>query len=112
MVYELSSRHQMRRVVALTTGQHKDFLSLIKDPQSLPLDIPLQPENYTKREIKRGLMDLIINKDVKQLFILETNREQDSLVKDLASIKSFVIPGRKCYIEYQTIDGTSRMGKG
>lgn len=41
------------RVVTLECGK-QDFLSLIKDPQSLPLNLPIQPENYLRREIKRG----------------------------------------------------------
>ncbi|AYW51538.1 L polymerase RdRp [Formica fusca virus 1] len=77
---------QMRRVITLTPGQHRDFLSLIKDPQSIPLDIPLQPENYIKREIKKGLMTLIVNRDVKQLFTLDTEAAHDQLVRDLSSV--------------------------
>ncbi|AWI42881.1 RNA-dependent RNA polymerase [Formica exsecta virus 4] len=79
-------KRQMRRVVTLTPGQHRDFLSLIKDPQSIPLDVPLQPENYIKREIKKGLMSLIVNQDVKQLFTLNTDVAHDDLVKDLSAV--------------------------
>lgn len=79
-------QRQMRRVVTLTPGQHRDFLSLIKDPQSIPLDIPLQPENFIKREIKKGLMTLIVNQDIKQLFTLDTDAAHDSLVRDLSSV--------------------------
>lgn len=36
------------QTITLQSGSHKDFLSLIKDPQSLPLDIPVQPDNYIR----------------------------------------------------------------
>lgn len=78
---------QMARVVTLSTGSHVDFLSLIKDPQSIPLDIPIQPENYVKKEIKKGLMTLIVNKDIQQLFTLDTDVAHDTLVEDLSRIK-------------------------
>lgn len=53
------------RVVNLDIDGRKDFLSLIKDLQSIPLNIPVQPENYIKRGVKRGLETFIVNKDVK-----------------------------------------------
>ena len=65
-----------------------DFLSLIKDPQSLPLRIPRQPENYIREIVRAGLSDIIINRDIKPLFTLDTTMARSQLVKDLSSIKS------------------------
>ncbi|QPB73978.1 RdRp [Hymenopteran orino-related virus OKIAV85] len=76
----------MRTTVNLDITGKRDFLSLIKDPQSLPLHMPIQPENYVKREVKKGLTDFIVNKDVKELFSLQTDMAQDALVQDLVSI--------------------------
>lgn len=74
------------RLVILECGK-QDFLSLIKDPQSLPLNLPIQPENYLRREIKRGLTDFIVNRDVKALFSADVTRAQDALVRDLSHIE-------------------------
>ncbi|KMQ83149.1 RNA-dependent RNA polymerase [Lasius niger] len=77
----------MHKVVTLSTEAHKDLLALIKDPRNLPLDIPIQPENYVKKKIKKNLMTLIVNKDIQQLFTLETDLAHDTLVSDLAKIE-------------------------
>lgn len=61
-------RDHMARAYTLTLSMHKDPLSLIKDPQSLPLHMPIQPENFVKGEVKKGLEEFVINKDVRALF--------------------------------------------
>lgn len=79
-------KHHMARVVNIDPGK-KDFLSLVKDPQSLPLRLPVQPENYIKREVRSGLTTFIINKTVLPLFIEEASSSQEVLIRDLASIR-------------------------
>lgn len=74
------------RFVTLRAGR-VDFLSFVKDPQSLPLAIPVQPENFVRQEVKKGLADFIVNKDIKPLFTLDADREQKILVEDLRAIK-------------------------
>jgi len=76
----------MRRVITLQTDKHKDYLSLIKDPQSIPLNIPLQPDNFVRKEVKKGLMNIVINGDIRCLFTQETQAEQAALVDDLIKI--------------------------
>ncbi|UDL13960.1 MAG: RNA dependent RNA polymerase [Xiangshan Nyami-like virus] len=77
---------EMRKLVNLNIRGKRDYLSLIKDPQSLPLVLPVQPENFIKREIKKGLTDFVENVDVKDLFSLSTEMSQDNLIHDLMSI--------------------------
>lgn len=78
---------QMRRAFTLRCGGHKDFLSLIKHPQSIPLDIPMQPENYVQREVRKGIIDFVVNEDIRCLFSLNADQYQQDLVNDLANIK-------------------------
>lgn len=75
------------RAVNLDIDGRKDFLSLIKDPQSIPLNIPVQPENCIKREVKKGLETFIVNENVKKIFSLEAIQEQKALIKDLSNIE-------------------------
>jgi len=77
----------MRRAFTLRCGGYKDFLSLIKDPQSIPLDIPMQPENYVRPEVRKGIIDFVINEDIRCLFSLNADQYQQDLVNDLANIK-------------------------
>lgn len=65
----------------------KEGLSLVKDPQSLPLRIPVQPENYIKREVRVGLTTFIVNKAVLALFADEAAASQETLVQDLSKIR-------------------------
>ena len=78
-------RGPISRVVCIQGVKNPDFLSLIKDPQSLPLQIPRQPENYIRDVIKNGLCDIIINRDIKPLFNMDTKRAQEMLIRDLKS---------------------------
>lgn len=45
-----------------------DHTQLIKDPSSIPLNLPPQPENMFRRKLKEGLPDLVKNKDLMAVF--------------------------------------------
>lgn len=74
------------RIAQLAMGK-KDFISLIQDPQSLPLNIPVQSENFLKREVKKGLDGIVVNKDLRALFDINTEEEKNNLISDLSNIK-------------------------
>ena len=42
----------------ISTPQHVDHVQLIKDPSSIPLNLPSQPENLYRRKLKEGLPSL------------------------------------------------------
>lgn len=50
--------------VSVRGQRNPDFETLVKDPQSLPIDMPIQPENYLKDKVKEGLSGNIRNKAV------------------------------------------------
>lgn len=72
--------------VATTRMKNSDPAMLIKDPQSIPLLLPRQPENYLKNKIAEGLPVLIKNKELKPLFAPEVSDKKKQLVEDLMRI--------------------------
>lgn len=73
-------------VLCIKRQRRPDFETLVKDPQSLPLDLPMQPENYLKDKIKSGLSTYIKNRDVLPLFSLDSGDKKDQLLDDLSRI--------------------------
>ncbi len=65
-----------------------DYLSLIKDPVSLPLRMPPQPENHLRDQVKIGLINFIKNKAVKNLFLSTRDINEKELVENLLKIRT------------------------
>nr|UHR49719.1 MAG: RNA-dependent RNA polymerase [Hangzhou Nyamivirus 1] len=83
-----SPRHREHILrVATTRVRNPDPAMLIKDPQSLPLHMPRQPENYLKEKIAEGLPKIIVNKELKPLFAEEVEGHKTSLIGDLMAIR-------------------------
>ncbi|KAJ8736970.1 hypothetical protein PYW07_000241 [Mythimna separata] len=83
-----SPRHREHILRIATTRMKKSNPTmLIKDPQSLPLVMPRQPENYLKNKIAEGLPSIIKNKELKPLFSPEVASHKDQLVGDLMAIR-------------------------
>ncbi|QMP82162.1 RNA-dependent RNA polymerase [Hymenopteran orino-related virus OKIAV87] len=75
------------RLACLRISKHVDYKSLIQDPQSLPLDIPRQPENLVRQEVKKGLESIVRNKAVKALFDRDSTVAEQKLIQDLMAIQ-------------------------
>lgn len=73
-------------LVSVRGQSNPDFETLVKDPQSLPIDMPIQPENYLKDKVKEGLSGYIRNKDVLPLFTLDSETKKRQLLTDLSNI--------------------------
>lgn len=66
--------------------RNPDFETLVKDPLSLPIDMPIQPENYLKDKVKEGLSSYTRNKAVLPLFTLDSETKKRQLLTDLSNI--------------------------
>lgn len=64
-----------------------DHVQLIKDPGSIPLNIPPQPENMFRRKLKEGLPLIIQNKNLASVFSTQADKEEESLKRDLLAIQ-------------------------
>nr|WPR17567.1 MAG: RNA-dependent RNA polymerase [Beetle nyamivirus] len=73
--------------ICMRKSSHPDYETLIKDPQSLPLLIPTQPENILRREIKKGVPDLVKNNLLKALFTQNMDLAKDQLIHTLMKIR-------------------------
>lgn len=73
-------------LVSTRGQQNPDFETIVKDPQSLPIDMPIQPENYLKDRVKEGLSGYIRNRDVLPLFTLDSEVKKRQLLTDLSNI--------------------------
>lgn len=73
-------------LVSIRGQQNPDIETLVKDPQSLPIDMPIQPENYLKDRVKEGLSGYIRNRDVLSLFTLDSEVKKRQLLTDLSNI--------------------------
>ncbi|CAG5000775.1 unnamed protein product [Parnassius apollo] len=54
---------------------HVDLIQLIKDPGSIPLNIPPQPENLFRRRLKEGLLGIIKNNEMLAIFGTKADEE-------------------------------------
>lgn len=82
-----SPRHREHILrIATTRMKQSDPTMLIKDPQSLPLVMPRQPENYLKNKIAEGLPAIIKNRELKPLFDPSVEEKKKQLVGDLMAI--------------------------
>ncbi|CAB3229914.1 unnamed protein product [Arctia plantaginis] len=83
-----SPRHRQHMLrIAITRMKSTDPTMLIKDPQSLPLILPRQPENYLKSKIAEGLPSIIKNKELTPLFSPTMEENKKRLVSDLMAIR-------------------------
>lgn len=82
--YPLMSRY-VKSLVSIKGQTNPDFETLVKDPQSLPIDMPIQPENYLKDKVKEGLSGYIKNKDVLPLFTLDSEEKKRQIIESLNS---------------------------
>ncbi|CAB3241750.1 unnamed protein product [Arctia plantaginis] len=83
-----SPRHRQHMVrIASTRMKTTDPTMLIKDPQSLPLVLPRQPENYLKSKIAEGLPSIIKNKELTPLFSPQMEENKQRLIGDLMTIR-------------------------
>lgn len=73
-------------LLSIRGQQNPDFETLVKDLQSLPIDMPIQPENYLKDRVKEGLSGYIKNRDVLPLFTLDSEVKKRQLLTDLSNI--------------------------
>lgn len=82
-----SPRHR-EYILRIATARMKESnpTMLIKDPQSLPLVMPRQPENYLKNKIAEGLSAIIKNRELKPLFEPTVEDKKDLLIGDLMAI--------------------------
>lgn len=76
-------------LVVMTRKARMDYESLVKDPTSLPLATPLQPEHYLRDMIKTHLPNLIKNKAVKNLFDITAEEQKERLISTLTRVKPF-----------------------
>lgn len=75
-----------RSLMSIQGQRNLDFETLVKDPQSLPIDMPIQPENYLKDKVKEGLSGYIRNKSVLPLFTLDSETKKKQILTDLSNI--------------------------
>lgn len=73
-------------LVSVKGQSNPDFETLVKDPQSLPIDMPIQPENYLKDKVRDGLSTYIKNRDVLPLFTLDSEEKKRQILTDLSNI--------------------------
>ncbi|KAJ2954234.1 hypothetical protein O0L34_g2479 [Tuta absoluta] len=76
----------VRALINLTKPAHVDHLSLIKDPPSIPLNIPPQPENMIRNQVKTGLGNIIKNEQVAYLFSRDSSESEETLKQDILAI--------------------------
>lgn len=74
-------------LVSVQGQRNPDFETLVKDPQSLPIDMPIQPENYLKDKVKEGLSGYIKNRAVLPLFTLDSETKKRQILTDLSNIE-------------------------
>lgn len=83
--YPTMSRYA-QSLVSVKGQRNPDFETLVKDPQSLPIDMPIQPENYLKDRVREGLSGYIRNRDVLPLFTLDSEAKKRQILTDLSNI--------------------------
>lgn len=83
--YPVMSRYA-QSLVSVKGQRNPDFETLVKDPQSLPIDMPIQPENYLKDRVREGLSGYIRNRDVLPLFTLNSEEKKTQILTDLSNI--------------------------
>lgn len=77
----------VHQLLDITRPLRVDHVQLIKDPGSIPFNIPPQPENLFRRKLKKGLPLLIKNKSLAAVFGVHADTEEERLKKDLLSIQ-------------------------
>ncbi|APG78650.1 RNA-dependent RNA polymerase, partial [Beihai rhabdo-like virus 3] len=73
----------------LSPSNRRDLLLLIKDPFSLCIYVPMQPENMIRKELRDSMEVVVENKDIKPLFSYQSKVEEEKLVKDLSGVSPF-----------------------
>lgn len=76
-------------LVHLVKKGRVEYESLVKDPTSLPLATPLQPEHYLRDMIKVHLPNIIKNKAVKNLFDISAEEQRSKLISTLTRVNPF-----------------------
>lgn len=76
-------------LVLLNKKRTLDYESLVKDPTSLPLATPLQPEHHLKDMIKLHLPNIIRNRSVKNLFDIHAEEQKQKLIATLTRVTPF-----------------------
>lgn len=82
-----SLRGEVFRLLDITKPVRVDPLQLIKDPGSIPLNIPPQPENMFRRKLKEGLPSIVKNQSLTPIFGMDADREEECLKNDLLAIQ-------------------------
>lgn len=61
-------RSCVHKLLDISQPSNVDHVQLIKDPGSVPLSLPPQPENFFRRQLKAGLSGLIRNRGLAAIF--------------------------------------------
>ncbi|BCL64177.1 L protein [Sekira virus] len=70
-----------------TKASRVDPLLLVQDPESLPLDLPLQTENYLRGVISNKLVGFVKNQQLLPLFRVTAAEQERALARDLLEVK-------------------------
>ncbi|DAZ87907.1 TPA_asm: hypothetical protein [Macroli virus] len=63
-----------------------DLKMLIKDPYSLNIRVPMSAENQVRALLRRGLPEIVTNREIAGLFGSEADRREAELVEDLSRL--------------------------
>nr|WPV74308.1 MAG: RNA-dependent RNA polymerase [Drosophila Inveresk nyamivirus] len=75
------------QALRLRIDSNFNYLLLIKDPLSLPIKSPLQPENVLKNTVKDYLITSVTNENIKQMMALSNPETEQEMVNTLLSIR-------------------------
>ncbi|QDO67017.1 PolB [San Jacinto virus] len=68
-------------------ARRRDPLLLVQDPEALPLELPVQPENLLRSLLSETLVGYVENRQLKPLFSVNSRAQDSQLALDLVSIK-------------------------
>lgn len=77
----------MPRALEAVHSIRVDHVQLIKDPGSIPLNLPPQPENMIRCKLIEGLPRLVKNTSLTAIFGLNADEEEERLKRDLLAIQ-------------------------
>ncbi|CAK1591153.1 unnamed protein product [Parnassius mnemosyne] len=80
-------RMEVHALLDIGRPSHVDHIQLIKDPGSIPLNLPPQPENMFRRRLREGLPAIIKNKEMLAIFNTKAEVEESNLKRDLLAIR-------------------------